>query len=611
MPDEEKFLSENRLILCRQDKKPISNSWQTIRPTYGEIKEHLSHPGNLLGIRPGSLDCVVVDVDKAPDFDKAASDIASGIKGYPLHIVKTPSGGRHLWFAFLRENGQRFGNKKWAFGGADGDIRCDNGYIILWDLPGTAQRLVAGPPLRLPGARLAAWLEQANPKPPRQPSTATSDHRGRNGLLPPVSELDWQPGNRNNSLNEGVMRRAAWGQPYEDMIEEARSAGLQDAEINRTVASAREAGEKELAQHPERLHKGNGQQGNRQEQREPGDRQQVPAMPDPKKQTSELPPRVDYLKYDTKDLQKPDMLGILYSDKTNWIYGSPGCCKTWIALQAAVDLVKDGRRVLFLDSEDDPATFKSRLGILESPQWLRDNFFELVYLDAFDWKEVIEQGRENWRKWVGSDGHIFIDAAGSSGAGESGESFEEWRKLFLLHPHTTVVDHIPKNQDPGGEGPIGSVQKFAKVSGSAIFVDKKDPWTPGTAGFVEAVNQKDRPGGLGKRESRTRIDGRIDNSERLTITVGEQKAKPGPADDTKKRERVLALIRKQPGIGRNGINTAIGGNKNDIKPILDRLLESGEIELRPGDRKGSHAYYPTAPQGGLSLPEQNPKPNRD
>ena len=94
-------------------------------------------------------------------------------------------------------------------------------------------------------------------RPPRKPRVngAAHAHPQNDYIHPRLEELDFSEGNRNNSLNTGVLRRASWGRPFDDIVGAARNAGLPEREIDATIASASEAGAAELAQHPERQKK--------------------------------------------------------------------------------------------------------------------------------------------------------------------------------------------------------------------------------------------------------------------------------------------------------------------------------------------------------------------
>ena len=253
-------------VLCGPDKKPISKEWQSNPPSYARVKRHLKKEGNLVGVIPGSLDCLVVDVDvgkkeKGPDPNDAAEVLETVLGVRPFWTEKTRSGGLHLWYDVPSDRA-KVGNQKWEAEGYGGDIRCDRGYAILWDTTGFREVVTgSGPGMVLDLDRLNAirpLQPKANGAPParRKTRAITPNADPQSGYeYPCLDELDFSEGNRNNTLNTAVLKRTSRGRPYDDIVEAARRAGLPEHEIEATVASARAKGEAELAEHPERRKK--------------------------------------------------------------------------------------------------------------------------------------------------------------------------------------------------------------------------------------------------------------------------------------------------------------------------------------------------------------------
>ena len=205
---------------------------------------------------PGSVSSLVVDVDvkgenySGPDVDKAGEALAAVLGGAkPFLVVKTPSGGRHLWYRIPADR-EKIGNRKWACGGYEGDIRGDHGFVILWnkrkfksDVTGSDAGDVLAPRL----------LEKIRPLKKRGGGEPARGGGGGHRLLPPLDELDFSEGKRNETLNYGVFRRASWGQTWDDIVEAARAAGLPEGEIKTTVTSAAASGRAELEKNPDRV----------------------------------------------------------------------------------------------------------------------------------------------------------------------------------------------------------------------------------------------------------------------------------------------------------------------------------------------------------------------
>ena len=301
--------------------------------------------------------------------------------------------------------------------------------------------------------------------------------------------------------------------------------------------------------------------------------------------------------------------GLLYSDRVCWIAGAPGCGKTWIALQAAVEAVTAGLRVLWLDSEDAPATLAQRLyavgagDLTRAPDLLR-------WIQSEEWRTANDLERAAAVAWTGG-GLVVIDAASSSGAGQSDESFTEWREVHLLPgPHGVIVcDHVPKRVvDSDGyrlRGPIGSVSKLAAVSGSSLYLVGA-AWTANIPGSVTVILDKDRPSGLGSLgrvgEPVAVIAGRVHDDGVLRLEVrphGGQGASEAAEPTT---ERVLAIVTADPGINASAIEREMAGyNRKAVRAAIDMLTRQGKIARQSGPR-GSVQHYAIETLSDLAAP---------
>ena len=234
--------AEGNVFRVFRDKRPMVESWLS-----GD-QEHLVQAhvktGGLVGLVPGSLGLLVVDVDTAKDSDTTpmADREAAGIDacGEPLARNGTPRGGVHLWYR-APEEGAR--NAKWKYG----DIRCSAGYVVLWE-PETAVRALSEAP-----AADRADLSKLPKKPPPQGSP-DSENTPRGGWRSGPGQKASTPadlratgeGNRNDCLNAGVYADARAGRltpaRIAEWTEAAHAAGLEDSEIDPTVASALSGG---------------------------------------------------------------------------------------------------------------------------------------------------------------------------------------------------------------------------------------------------------------------------------------------------------------------------------------------------------------------------------
>ena len=74
----------------------------------------------------------------------------------------------------------------------------------------------------------------------------------------------------------------------------------------------------------------------------------------------------------TAMLQRKDGATLFYDGKLNFLFGSPGGGKSWLALWCVHEALLRGRRAVYWDHEDTPGTFSRRskkLGLDLADYW--------------------------------------------------------------------------------------------------------------------------------------------------------------------------------------------------------------------------------------------------
>jgi len=198
-----------------------------------------SEPRLNVAITTGAPGPDVLDVDKHKDGDGfgAFNKLKrAGLIRDPMAIVRTPSGGFH---AYYKGTNQRNGH----IPGEYVDFRSQGGYVVA-------------PPSRIAGHTYevaqkqpssdtfnwAAAKQLLDPQPERQPYKAPEQAGDRPRDLSHLPGwLATQPeGNRNHGLFWAANRAAEAGDvaTLDSLASAARAAGLDDREIDRTIASA-------------------------------------------------------------------------------------------------------------------------------------------------------------------------------------------------------------------------------------------------------------------------------------------------------------------------------------------------------------------------------------
>ena len=203
----------------------------------------------------------------------------------------------------------------------------------------------------------------------------------------------------------------------------------------------------------------------------------------------------------TAMLQRKDGSTLLYDGKLNFLFGTPGSGKSWVALYCVHETLLRGRRAIYWDHEDTPGTLSRRsklMGLDLAASWGEDQFKYLrPGLDGstLAMTEALE--------WVaGGDGPtlVVIDSAESAGCPSDGADVAPWLAKIVLPfleagATVLVLDHVPKRKEGRPLGPIGSQHKLARIDGAALYVTGV-PWTQKTDGHLTLYNHKDRHGQL-------------------------------------------------------------------------------------------------------------------
>ena len=204
-------------VLAKPDKVAAVPEWQKFPPTLAQAKAW----DGLLGVKPVSLDLVVVDCDGV------SPERAVEVLGEPLASIPSSKPGRgHVYY---RKPEGLVGNRKWADPNTlkqGGDIRCSRGYAILWDAAAVVKLLPQIPDApRVQLDRLPKWNKKAE-------------------------EVRNAPGGaRNQTLNDAAFSEALEDGDTKPLEAAARANGLPPDEVQATVGSAKE-GAKDAFRNP-------------------------------------------------------------------------------------------------------------------------------------------------------------------------------------------------------------------------------------------------------------------------------------------------------------------------------------------------------------------------
>lgn len=255
--------------------------------------------------------------------------------------------------------------------------------------------------------------------------------------------------------------------------------------------------------------------------------EQRPASWEPQNPDSVL--KGAYVRLEPTLLARNDGKCLLYPGKTHWISGEPESGKSWLALIAASQVLRDpsGGRVLYLDYEDDMPEVVKRLLALDVPRSalkFDSNRFRYVQPQVGHEHEQAAFRSLLSQRWA----LVILDAVTEalSTEGKSGRDENEvadWAnkvvKPFAQRTGAAVVciDHVVKSQDNRGRWSIGSQHKLAVLSGAAYSVEIVDEIAPGQEGTLLMWVAKDRLGSVRRSASNWDRSTKMKLAARITL----------------------------------------------------------------------------------------------
>lgn len=305
---------------------------------------------------------------------------------------------------------------------------------------------------------------------------------------------------------------------------------------------------------------------------------------------------------------------LLYAGRTNAIFGESGAGKTWVALAAIAEVIRDGGTAVLIDLEDNPHGAASRLRALGlTDAQIVDG---LLYL----WPQTAWGTVAQAAVAALIDRHdpelVVLDSTGEAMAsgGVKGNDDDDVARWFVACPKfiarrgpaVVVIDHVPKDPNAPAKYMIGSQRKTAAIDGASYRVDSIKSPSRVADGLIKLIVAKDRNG--------TRSQG--DVAAMLSITpdlVGgiaiDLVASDGPPRDATGKprltiymERVSRLLEAEPGLSGRDIESRCEGKGKLIRDATRTLLDEGWIEQDPAARGFSYAVVEPFREDGPQTP---------
>lgn len=202
---------------------------------------------------------------------------------------------------------------------------------------------------------------------------------------------------------------------------------------------------------------------------------------------------------------RTDGRGLFYAGKAHTVVSETEGGKTWLALSAALDEMRAGHHVLYLDFEDDEGAVTGRLLTLGARRDTITTLFHYlrpesplgagIHLDDLrqltDWCHptlAVIDGVTEAMTLHGLNPLDNVDAA------RFGRLLP--RRLTAAGCAVANLDHVTKDRDGRGRYALGAVHKLNGLDGGAYLLENRSPFGVGLTGRSTVKIAKDRPGQL-------------------------------------------------------------------------------------------------------------------
>lgn len=299
-------------------------------------------------------------------------------------------------------------------------------------------------------------------------------------------------------------------------------------------------------------------------------------------------------------LLRSDGRPLLYAGMDHAISGESEAGKTWVALVAAIEVARSGRRVTWVDYEDTPETFVLRWQALGGPLGLIASAVHYV---------VPTGDPATWPALVAGADLVVIDTVNESVTTGGGDpvkmpDMNAWQRAIVAPAlaagaATLMLDHLPKPQHGNSSPPrysYGSVTKLNALRGAAYTLTIVRPFDRKHDGVARLTVAKDRPGAVrAAAEAGVAAEVKfINNEEGIAVTLDPPRPKitSGAGNDQRAvyMERISRWGEEQQAHwSKAAAERGVRGTPRHVGPAVDALKQEGYLTTEIG--QGGHTVY--------------------
>lgn len=293
-------------------------------------------------------------------------------------------------------------------------------------------------------------------------------------------------------------------------------------------------------------------------------------------------------------MARDDGACLLYPGETAWVFGEPGCGKTWALLYACAQEIERGRHVVWFDFEGQGAAVVSRLLILGRTHDELRTHLHLVEPET----PYVENMRSQLDALIGHGPTLVVfDAANDvltlqGGRLNDPDAIAKF-DIALLLPFkragaaVAVIDHVPKNAE-NREWPINSGHKMACTTVAYSLVSRAQ-FRPDQDGASMIVVRKDRHGNAPAPKGKTAGWFVLRNGEfglTADLNMSELSREARSADDTD--TVIVMVVGDEPGEHHtkslaDKLHTDYGDSVTTWTRRINKLLKTADAAVNKRD----------------------------
>ena len=279
--------------------------------------------------------------------------------------------------------------------------------------------------------------------------------------------------------------------------------------------------------------------------------------------------------------------GLAYPGGLHLIYGEPEATKSWLCLILALEEIRAGRRVVFVDLETNARLIRARLVDLGATADELERLHYIAPSEPISGKQI--QTDLDALLATCAPSLIVIDALAGALAlhsfdGNSNADVETFYAVTLAPFRATeaaivLVDHVVKNREERGRWPIGAQRKLGGAD-VGLLIEPVSAFSRGRTGLARIRVQKDRNGAL-QRPYAAELELSSDaDTGRITWEI-RQAEREGSCEFVFKptwyMEQVFAWLKEHGPASRNAAVDGIGRKRAFVLDAIRNLLIEGTV----------------------------------